>query len=175
MNRASVKDNIVRKVPHRSFPRRGSQPPPEEFITRAATPASATLAAYPILGNPHSASPPFVFFRFSLGTRLVGIKYDRDALNVLYAHRQSHARTHASRELSGRRRREGKRQRAVEKKKHRQGGISREGQREGEKRKREREKEGRLRWSTWKLPVVVVVYGRHTGVTRTLACVRGGS
>lgn len=56
-------------------------------------------------------------------------------------------------------------------------GISREGgrQKEGEKREQEREKEGRLRGSTWKLPVVVVVYGRHTGVTRTLACVRSAT
>jgi len=40
---------------------------------------------------------------------------------------------------------------------------------------RKKKRDQRLRWSTWKLPVVVVVYGRHTGVTRTFACVRGGS
>jgi len=39
---------------------------------------------------------------------------------------------------------------------------------------RKKKRDQRRRWSTWKLPVVVVVYGRHTGVTRTLARVRGG-
>lgn len=104
---------------------------------------------------------------------MVRIKHDCNALNVLYAHRQSHARTHASRELNGRKRREEKRRTTCGKKKPTLRGerISGGGQREGEECKREREKEGRLRWSTWKLPVVVVIYGRHTGVTRTLACV----
>lgn len=153
---------------------------PRKRLSREPTTlASATLAAHLILGNSHSVTPSSLFFSFLLGTQLVGIKHDRDALNVLYAHRRSHTRTHASRELSGRRTRGEKRrrQRAVKKKTSVEREISREGggQKEGEKRERWREKEERLRWSTWKLPVVVVVYERHTGVTRTLACVRGGS
>lgn len=78
--------------------------------------------------------------------QLVGIKRDRDALNVLYAHRQSHARTHASRrpkrEEERRREKERERQRAVKKPLSRGEGISRkEGQREGEKREWEKKRE----------------------------------
>lgn len=98
---------------------------PRKRLSREPTTlASVTLAAYLILGNSHSVTPPSLFFSFFLGTQLVGIKHDRDALNVLYAHRRSHTRTHASRELSGRRTRGEKRrrQRAVEKKKLTWGG-----------------------------------------------------
>lgn len=71
---------------------------------------------------------------------MVGIKHDRDALNVLYAHRQSHARTHASREAGGEEEKETTRDK---KKPTLKGGISREGKgkKEDEKREREREKE----------------------------------
>lgn len=86
--------------------------------------------------------------------------------------RVTHVLTHLE-ELSGRRRREGEKERdrdnahdGEKKVVNVEGeGISREGgrQKEGEKREQEREKEGRLRGSTWKLPVVVVV---STGDTR---------
>lgn len=122
----------------------------------------ATILSYPCsVFNPRKSSFSHSFFSFFLGTQLVGIKRDRDALNVLYAHRRSHTRTHASRGLSGRGKREEKRrrQRAVEKKPTwgRGGEISRGGggQREGEKRERREKKRnvyaglpGSYQWSS---------------------------